>query len=309
MESDEKFEELYNKLYNENIKELENLRMPYAISSKAMIITLLLFLVGSGINMYVGIALFIILILEIIIYDRKERIGKDSGTIYINKFKEKIITPMIQEILPNSKYYNNGSMEQECYSGGKWEKFDAYKSDDEINTKIKLREYPNTEIETLIAEVHTKVETRDGDGYTSYSTAFCGLVGYIKLPKNINGYIKVVKNASKSINNVENKLEMDMQEFEKMFDVETDDKIKAMQLLTSDVMTELIYLATTSKVKFEFYINNDVMHIRFHTGPMFEPDTFGKSIQYNMLKSYFDTLINVKKITEYICNSIMSVEM
>lgn len=309
MENDEKFEELYNKLYNENIRELENLRMPHAISSKAMLITLLLSIVGSWINMYVGAVLFAIFLLGLFIYDKKERIGKDSGTIYINKFKEKIITPMIQEILPNSTYYNNGGMDEECYSSGNWEKFDMYKSDDEIVSKIKLSEYQNTEVETLISEVHTKVETRDSDGYTTYNTAFCGLVGYIKLPKNIEGYIKVVKNASKAVNEVNNKLEMDMSEFEKMFDVETDDKIKAMQLLTADVMAELINLTSTSDVKFEFYINNDIMHIRFHTGPMFEPDTFGKSIQYNLLKSYFNTLVNVKKITEYVCNSIMSVEI
>ena len=45
---------------------------------------------------------------------------------------------------------------------------------------------------------------------------------------------------------------MDSQEFEKSFDVTASDKIKAMQLLTSDVMADLIDFKNNSKKNLNF---------------------------------------------------------
>ena len=104
-------------------------------------------------------------------------------------------------------------------------------------------------------------------------------------------------------------LQMDMAEFEKMFDVKTDDRIKAMQILTSDIMTELIDLVRRTKVKFEFYINKDIMHIRFHTGEVFEPEVFGKSMQLDKLRKYCDIISAVKNVIQHICDVIYSTEL
>ena len=138
---------------------------------------------------------------------------------------------------------------------------------------------------------------------------FYGLAGYADISKDIGCYLKVIKNEFNLFGAPKDKIQMDMTEFEKIFDVKTDDRIKAMQILTADIMTELIRLVEITKVKFEFYINHSRMYIRFHTGEVFEPEVFGKAMQYKNLKKYFDIVSSVKNITEHICKVINETEI
>ena len=57
------------------------------------------------------------------------------------------------------------------------------------------------------------------------------------------------------------------------------------------------------------YINNDTMYIKFHTGGLFEPEVFGKSMQLDKLREYCDIIEKVKNITENICNIIYNTDM
>ena len=66
------------------------------------------------------------------------------------------------------------------------------------------------------------------------------------------------------------RLEMDSSEFEKYFDVKASDKILGMQLLTSDVMEELIEFQNKTKMKYDVYIKDNELYLRFHSGKMFE---------------------------------------
>ena len=100
-----------------------------------------------------------------------------------------------------------------------------------------------------------------------------------------------------------------MVEFEKLFDVQADDKIKTMQILTSDVMADMIDVVKATKIKFEFYLKDDKMYIRFHTGAMFEPDTFGKAMKFEELKRYFDITTLLSKVTTDICKVILETEL
>ena len=100
-----------------------------------------------------------------------------------------------------------------------------------------------------------------------------------------------------------------MTEFEKIFDVETNNRIKVTQILTADIMLEFFEIIEKNDFKFEFYINNNIMHIRFFTGELFEPAVFKQSLQYEYLEKYFDIINSIKNITEHISNVIMRAEL
>lgn len=86
------------------------------------------------------------------------------------------------------------------------------------------------------------------------------------------------------------KIEMDSTEFEKYFDVYADDKIQAMQVLTSDVMEEMMEFIKESKIKFEFTIKKDKFYIRFWTDEMFEGNILKSSVEFDTLKKVFDVI-------------------
>jgi len=339
----ESFEQLYNRLYNENFNELEEIRKKNAKAIKKVLTivgiilgSFLLFEILSAIGIInigrndsitdsqvlfivafafsVPVLVIIIAIITIVILKVPKKQVADSkenneNVSYMDIFKQKVISPIIKNVLVNSEYYYNVGLTKEEYNEGAWERYDRYDSEDKIVTDINIGENKEIKSKLIMSEIHTQDRRRDSDGDTHYVTMFHGLAGYIKLPKDIGCYLKVVKNQFNLFGFSNDKLEMDMTEFEKMFDVETDDKIKAMQILTVDIMNELIELVNASKVRFEFYINHDMMHIRFHTGEVFEPVIFGKSMQLERLKKYFDIVTSIKNITEHICNITINTEL
>ena len=106
------------------------------------------------------------------------------------------------------------------------------------------------------------------------------------------------------------RVELDSQEFEKIFDVYCSDKIIAMQLLTSDIMQLLINFQKEMNMEYEITIKNNQIYIRFMSGEMFEATNVTKfSLDkatiykyYRMLDFTFtltDKLIKLIKDTEY----------
>ena len=102
-----------------------------------------------------------------------------------------------------------------------------------------------------------------------------------------------------------NKLNMDSSEFEKYFDVKTTNKIIAMQLLTSDVMEELIKFEDKTKMKYDIYIKNDELYLRFHSGAMFEIENLKKEIlDKELIEKYFYMLNFTYNLSNKLINII-----
>ncbi len=310
MENKESFEEFYNILYNENFNELEALREKAKSKEKKIILAFIGTIIGMNMSLWfcplLGVILFIVFIENILIKNIKNsknstnmtkkhiQDGENVSTSmlqgeksYKAVFKEKIITPLIQYALPESTYTPFIGIKESEYMRGQWGRYDSYRSDDRIIIDIEYKENIDEKLQLTMAEVYAQTRTYseiDLENRNAYN-GFNGLAGSINLPKDIGCYIKVVKNQLNWFGGPIDRLKIDMTEFEKGFDVLTDDKMKTMQILTSDIMAELMRLSKICKVKFEFYINNDIMHIRFHTGEMFEPEVFGKSMQLDKLKN------------------------
>lgn len=305
----ESFGELYNRLYRENFNELEALRSKAKRSSVIVIIAVIaIFLLCSIMPFLMFFAIIGVIIY--VAYTIKK--GKSNPTVkseksYPELFKEKVVGPIIEYTFPGAKYDAKAGLSRSDYNeAGYNEYIDRYSSDDLIIAPLTV----NNDVSTFItfAEVHTERESRDKDGHTSYTTIFHGLAGSFLLPKDIGKKIYIRSNGKVSGWN-KNKVKMDMPEFEKIFDVESDDAILAMRILTADVMAEMIDLYRKYKYSFEIHILNDTIYMRLRTGTMFEPSIFTSSMEYKQLEKYYLVLKALTSIAEHIYDTILKLEL
>lgn len=99
-------------------------------------------------------------------------------------------------------------------------------------------------------------------------------------------------------------------EFEKYFDVSATNKIIGMQLLTADVMEELIDFENRTNMKYDMVINNNSIYLRFHCGPMFEPQALKKGIiDKKDIQKYFYMLNFTYNLSDKIIKIINETEI
>lgn len=307
------FNEIYQEVYKVSNEKLEKLRKSkvrrsaiFTVIATVILFFILLFAIigktkNNGFNFVafqVAISLVTAIIIMIIVM-------ASNITKYKASFKEKVIAPFIKNIDENLNYYPNRGIESTIYRQGEFEHYDIYSSEDAIvgilDGKYAVR----------IAEVHTENESKDSDGNRTTYTIFHGLFGNIECGKSINTTLKIRSDKGFLGNLFKGKqrVEMDSVEFEKHFDVYGDNKIVAMQILTSDVMAMMIDFRRESKIKYELTIKNNQMYIRFHTGDVFEPQVFKSALDYDMLKKYYDIIDFVFKVSRAINKAIENTEI
>jgi len=310
MKEKETFSELYARLYTENFNELEALRAKEKRNS-----TIIIFII-AGIFIFASInPIFILLLIVALIVWGISQAKRSPKNIpvemrqktYREVFKEKIVTPIIEHTFEGAKYDAVVGMQSHEYRrAGYNESYDRYHSEDSIIAPLKV----NNEVVTSIsfAEVHTERESKDSDGDTTYVTVFYGLAGSFLVPKSTGKKIYIRANGRVSNWN-KNKVKMDMTEFEKIFDVESDDPILTMRILTSDVMAEMIDLYQKYKYRFEINILDDTVYMRLRTGPMFEPRVFEKSMEYKQIEKYYLVLKALTNIAGHMYDTIAKLEI
>ena len=225
---------------------------------------------------------------------------------YAIAFKQVVIEKLIKNFYSNVEYFPNKAMPERIYGEGKYEYYNRYYSDDYIETMI------NNKYNISMAEVKTVEETteRDSDGNTRTKrvTKFHGIFAKIVIDKSINSELRIKQNGSYSFS--KNRLEMDSSEFEKYFDVSATNKIIGMQLLTADVMEELIDFINKTNIKYDIIINNNNIYLRFHCGAMFEPQSLKKGIiDKKQIEKYFYMLNFTYNLSDKIINLIDETEV
>ena len=226
---------------------------------------------------------------------------------YKGLFKEKIIGPIIENVFEGAMYNPNDGIDYAEYrKAGFKDDIDSYLSEDLIVAPLNMRDGSKTIAN--FSEVHTMKEHKDKDGNVSYSTEFHGLAGYFKLSQNINRRIYIRTNGRVTDWGT-NKVDMDMSEFEKMFDVESYDKNITMRILTADVMTEMVDVYEKYKYKFEISIVKDTVYMRIRTGELFEPSIFKNAMEYKELEKYYMMLKSLISIANNMYHTISKLEI
>ena len=213
---------------------------------------------------------------------------------------------MINNFFTDLEYSPNKKMPSHIYQEARYERYDNYYSDDYMKAKI------NEKYIIDMAEVHTeREETRtdsDGDTYTSRETIFHGIFAKIIINKSINSNLRITYNYS----GYKNRLEMDSSEFEKNFDVFASNKIIGMQLLTADIMEEILEFKNKIKKRefFDIYIYENNIYLRFNCGPVFEA-TLGKKgfLNEEKIREYYDILKFIYELSNKIIKIVNDVEI
>jgi len=298
------FNEIYEEIYKNNNEDLENLRKSRAKKAIILITIAIVGIVLIMINAMNSMSFFAIwyLVIGVMLIVIISAVTKGKYTAI---FKQKVIEPFIKNIDENLSYNPTRGIASVLYRRGEFEYFDKYSSEDGIEGIL------DGKYEIRMAEVHTQNESRDSDGNTHTYTVFHGIFGNIACSKNIGTELKIHSDKGMLGNLFKGKakLEMDSSEFEQHFDVYAEDKIVAMQILTSDIMDMMIQFREESKIKYELTIKENEIYIRFHTGEVFEPKMFTKSLDYDMLKRYYDIIDFIFKVSIKINKVIENTEI
>ena len=300
------FNEVYEEIYKQNHDELEKTRKDRAKKTAILIVIALIgmssiaffFMNTMRTMMFLPWFMAITIMLMVII----SAVNKGK---YIKIFKQKVIEPFVKNIDENLNYNASNGIPSVLYRQGEFEGFDRYASEDLIEGLL------DGKYQVRMAEVHTQDETRDSEGRTHTHTLFYGIFGNVECAKNINTNLKIRsdKGILGNIFKGKTRIEMDSSEFEKYFDINAENKITAMQILTSDVMQMMIEFREQSKTKYELTIKQNQIYIRFHTGEVFEPKMFTHSLDYEMLKRYYDIIDFIFKVSREINKVIENTEI
>ena len=318
------FDEIYDKLYQEHHEELEKLRKLSGVRLLVFMLIIVFGIIIAGIILLSCMAgnidelsidhiiqmarimtilpyIFFILLIVAFIFSKKVKRNKDNIQIV---YKEKIVKEFLKNIDENLIYNPKNGIEEKLYKLGEFESYSIYHSEDSITGKLDNR------YNLQMAEVRTESTDSEGDLYTK----FYGIFGVIDCCKDINTNIKIRTNATISDKTLKNeKIEMDSAEFEKYFDIYSENKIVAMQILTSDVMALMIdFIAHQNlsyKVKYELTINRNKIYIRFHTYGMFEPMCFNDAMNKDVLKRECDAIEFILNVSREINKAIEKAEI
>ena len=240
--------------------------------------------------------LIFFLIVNFIIYIFITNVFSKKQRSFVVLYKNLVIKKLIDAFYSEVSYYPNKAISRELYNKGDYkEYYNRYYSDDYFNAKTQS----SNVIE--IAEVKTVHHTtrRSSNGHTTSSnvTKFYGVFSRVRLTKPINSSLRITSNGYFASNS--DKLKMDSGEFEKYFDVFASNKIIGMQLLTADVMEDLLIFKNKYKMTFDIFINNNNMYLRFHCGKIFEPASFnGDGFDKVSLEKYYNILSFIHSLTE-----------
>ena len=129
---------------------------------------------------------------------------------------------------------------------------------------------------------------------SSTTTIFKGIAGQKILSKNINCKFSILSNRLF----MDNRVKLDSSEFEKYFDIKSEDKILAMRFLTSDIMGMMVTLREKYDCKFELGIIDEILYFRILTCKnFFELPNLKKGLDIEYLKNNTDILFQIKKLT------------
>ncbi len=279
------FNEIYQELVKDTgdqLKELKRKNTGRNILLIGIIIAFaIIILVTKMTFLWIFFALFLIVIIILL---------SKAYTEYALKYKQLVIKRFIKGYSDKLEYFPERGISSSTYNESRFDGYyDRYHSEDLIEGEL----LENCKI--IMSEVHTERQetTTDSNGHTTttYTTIFHGLFARIELNQFSNVMFQIRKNSIiGDIFKGKTKLDMDSGEFEKIFDVKTDDKISTLRILTSDVMQSLIDFKAQNKITPEIILNNNILYIRYSVGNVFEPNLVKNDMDYDKLKNTYDMI-------------------
>lgn len=244
-------------------------------------------------------------------------IGSIRSTKFVHYYKKNVIKSIIHSYDDTFNYYPESPIPSSIYCEAEFERyFDRYTSDDKITGQ--WRDFCSL----LMGEVKTEVRYTDEDGHTSYSTIFSGLFIKIEFPKFLPCTIKVRKNATfkRSYTNSSSgrknilslpteRIEMDSPDFEKLYDVYSDNPILTMQLFTSDIMQMLLDFKQNYGIFPEITMKQNCLYLRFSVRKkLFEPNWYKRVLDYTDTQNHYTFIHSIMNLSDSLLKNSLEVE-
>ena len=278
---------------------------------KKTLVTFIVILIIDGLILYKikFLSIFVIgtiLILDVYILIISLVIFKDKDVDRFDKeYKENVINKMLENFIDDLDYIPLKSLPRNIYDEAKYgEDYNRYSSDDYFEGKINGQEIVMADL--LVQKATTKIN-KDGKPETETKTIFNGLFGKINLGKSIDSNLIINNNRGFEFVS-ESKIEMDSYEFEKNFNVYSNNNIVCMQLLTVDIQEEFLELYNKYNIDFNISIMQDNLYVLFETGSMFEVFST-KNNPNEVLEKYFNIMKFIYKLIEKIIKTINNTQI
>lgn len=248
------FEDIYEKLTSiDNIEEIN-------IITKRKNITLIIFLIFILILMFFYKFILsnnIVLIIFFVIFISILMINISITKKYKKIFKEIIIKKMISLYNEQLIYFGNKGISEIIYrDSGFYKDYDKFYSEDLISGKIK-KGYMFSMAQVRTKKTQILQDNRGKVVDKEEEIVFDGLYGFLELMNSSINSLEIDVAINTIISKYKNsRIEVDSAEFEKNYDIFSNDKIKALQIFTPEVIDELNNFKNNLRKSIQIRIKN-----------------------------------------------------
>jgi hypothetical protein len=301
------FNEIYNELYMKNSKDFEDLRKGVIVKSIVIIafaVILECFFIkfitngkySSGASFIYLSIMFLMVIIPFIL--------KQIFNTFAYNYKSKIIKALVEYSNPSYTFSSQSGVSSREYNESGFDtSWDEFYSEDGVKGTIE------NDITVRMSQVKTIKETTytDEDGtHESKTVTFLGLYGIINLPFTSLVNLSIFPNSKFSMFD-KSRIDMESSDFEKYYDVYSNDRVGTMEILTPESVEKLIELKNSYKGKAKIYIKvcENKIYFRIGCGDIFEPPKFKNSMGFDVLYDYFQIIDTPRAIYESMIDNII----
>lgn len=278
------FNEIYQKILSEKSPILDTLHKRLLISAASIFVILIIFCIVMSRNMLNGTVLSFFVVVEFLAV----AVYIVTSTKYRALYKQTVIANMVRAYDPELNFdHKYGVTEAQYNRAGFREYHDRFRSEDLIFGRI------DDEYDIRMSEVKTEREetSTDSEGHTqtNYVTVFQGIYGYIDVKDKFLPYFEVSSNRFFGKYD-KGRIEVDSAEFEKYYDLYAEDKIRTMEVFTSDLIEKFNGFKDKLNTPIQIKVKNGTLFFRLKMNNSFEAPTFGKALDYTAMSHNFDLL-------------------
>lgn len=287
------FDEIYNEVYEEclnQLKDVKNKLQKFILGVLlALVIINILVLIISKEKSLLTISISISALVLIVLYSNQRK-------IYSKKYKNCVISSLIKKYNTNLSFDSDSGLAVIDYRMSNFDNtFKEYHSEDRIygmlenGTPIQASEITTYDVRHYVDE--------NGENKTEKTQTFRGFYGLVKLEKNPVLTATIIgDNITKRYN--KKRVEVDSSEFEKYYDCITDDKVRTMEIFTSDLIEKYVDIMSINKYLFEVKIENNMLYFRYKCGDVFEAPAFGIGLNKEFIRKYYKLIFYPLEIIE-----------
>lgn len=275
------FNKIYQEIYNNGITELTRSKRIKDASAFAFVIFLILtvWIIYKN-SMSIEKSAFYIFVLPIILF-----VYIIAQSNYRKTFKELVIRRIIYLYNPDFTFSAKSGVSSGEYVESFFDNdFDRFYSEDLIQGKI-LNEY-----DFKMAQVKTEVEEKkiDNEGKAHYEThtLFHGLFGIVDIQDSMIMKMDITSNNFLNKYN-KDRIEVDSGEFEKNYDMFSTDKVRTMEIFTSDIIEEFNKFEDETDYVMQIKVVPNRLYFRISCGEAFEAPVVKGALSYDYLYRNF----------------------